>query len=49
MISYLVAVDLASLAAELRARYTTVTIIDGDEAPRAAEGEFDWVVRLAPG
>jgi hypothetical protein len=31
-----------------RARFTTLTVIDGDEAPRAAEAEFDWVVRLAP-
>jgi hypothetical protein len=31
-----------------RARFTTLTTIDGDDAPRAAEGEFDWVVRLAP-
>jgi uncharacterized protein (TIGR00369 family) len=31
-----------------RARFTTVTVIDGDDAPRAAGGEFDWVVRLAP-
>lgn len=31
-----------------RARFTTLTTIDGDDAPGAAEGEFDWVVRLAP-
>jgi acyl-coenzyme A thioesterase PaaI-like protein len=31
-----------------RARFTTLTTIDGDDAPRAAEGEFEWVVRLAP-
>lgn len=31
-----------------RARFTTLTTIDGDQAPSAAEGEFDWVVRLAP-
>jgi acyl-coenzyme A thioesterase PaaI-like protein len=31
-----------------RARFTTIATIDGDDAPRAAEGEFDWVVRLAP-
>jgi uncharacterized protein (TIGR00369 family) len=30
------------------ARLTTVTTIDGEQAPRAAEGEFDWVIRLAP-
>jgi acyl-coenzyme A thioesterase PaaI-like protein len=41
---------LASLyeGAEARASFSTSTIIDGDEAPAAAEGEFDWVVRLAP-
>lgn len=32
-----------------RARFTTLATIDGDEAPRAATGEFDWIVRLAPG
>jgi acyl-coenzyme A thioesterase PaaI-like protein len=32
-----------------RARFTTVTTIDGDEAPGAATGEFDWIVRLSPG
>jgi acyl-coenzyme A thioesterase PaaI-like protein len=26
----------------------TLTILDGDDAPRAAEGEFHWVVPLAP-
>ena len=31
-----------------RARLTTRTIIDGDAAPGAAEGEFEWVIRLAP-
>jgi acyl-coenzyme A thioesterase PaaI-like protein len=31
-----------------RARFTTLTTIDGDDAPRAAEGEFEWVLRLAP-
>lgn len=31
-----------------RASFTTLTVIDGDQSPRAAEGEFDWVVRLAP-
>jgi acyl-coenzyme A thioesterase PaaI-like protein len=31
-----------------RARFTTLTTIDDDDAPRAAEGEFEWVVRLAP-
>jgi uncharacterized protein (TIGR00369 family) len=30
-----------------RARFTTHTTIDGTDAPNAAEGEFDWVVRLA--
>ena len=30
-----------------RARLTTQTIIDGDDDPRAAEGEFEWVIRLA--
>jgi hypothetical protein len=42
---------LAGLQAgrDARARFTTLTTIDGDDAPRAAEGEFDWVVRLAPG
>jgi acyl-coenzyme A thioesterase PaaI-like protein len=32
-----------------RARFRTLTTIDGDEAPGAAAGEFDWLVRLAPG
>lgn len=32
-----------------RARFTTLTTIDGDEAPGAASGEFDWIVRLAQG
>ena len=43
--------SLANLfeAAEERARLTTHTTIDGDNAPGAAEGEFDWVLRLAPG
>ncbi len=31
-----------------RARFRTLTSIDGDQAPGAAEGEFDWVLRLAP-
>ena len=31
-----------------QAGFTTRTTIDGDEAPEAAVGEFDWVVRLAP-
>jgi hypothetical protein len=31
-----------------RASFTTLTVIDGDGSPRAAEGEFDWMVRLAP-
>jgi len=41
---------LASLFAgrEERARFTTVTVIDGDQAPNAAAGEFDWVAPLAP-
>lgn len=30
-----------------RASFTTLTVIDGDQSPRAAEGEFDWVARLA--
>lgn len=34
--------------AEERARLTTLTTIDGDRALGAAEGEFDWVVRLGP-
>jgi acyl-coenzyme A thioesterase PaaI-like protein len=29
-------------------RFTTVAIIDGEGAPAAAQGEFDWVARLAP-
>ena len=29
------------------ARFTTLTTIDGDDAPKAAEGEFDWIIRLA--
>jgi acyl-coenzyme A thioesterase PaaI-like protein len=33
---------------EERARFTTRTTIDGDQASGAAQGEFDWVVRLAP-
>jgi uncharacterized protein (TIGR00369 family) len=32
-----------------RACFTTLATIDGDEAPGAATGEFDWIVRLAPG
>jgi len=32
-----------------RAGFTTLTTIDGDQAPGAATGEFDWIVRLAPG
>ena len=31
-----------------RAQVTTLATIDGNDAPRAAEGEFDWVIRLAP-
>ena len=31
-----------------RAQLTTLAVIDGDDEPAAAEGEFDWVVRLAP-
>jgi uncharacterized protein (TIGR00369 family) len=31
-----------------RVHLATLTIIDGDDARGAAEGEFDWVVRLAP-
>ena len=31
-----------------RARFTTLTGIDGDGASSAAAGEFDWVVRLGP-
>lgn len=30
-----------------RARFTTATIIDGDQAAHAAVGEFDWIARLA--
>jgi len=30
-----------------RARVTTLTTIDGDDAPTAARGEFDWTLRLA--
>jgi uncharacterized protein (TIGR00369 family) len=33
---------------EPRARFKTITRIDGDEAPEAAAGEFAWVVRLGP-
>ena len=33
---------------EERARFTTLTVIDGDQSPGAAEGEFGWVARLAP-
>ena len=33
---------------EDRARFTTVAVIDGEDAPAAAQGEFDWVVRLTP-
>jgi uncharacterized protein (TIGR00369 family) len=29
------------------ARLTTLATIDGQDASRAAEGEFDWVIRLA--
>lgn len=48
------AISRAALArlfsgAEERARLTTLTTIDGDRALGAAEGEFDWVVRLGPG
>jgi acyl-coenzyme A thioesterase PaaI-like protein len=32
-----------------RATFTTVATIDGDQVPGAAQGEFDWVIRLAPG
>jgi hypothetical protein len=30
-----------------RVRFTTLTTIDGDQAPEAARGEFDWQLRLA--
>ena len=33
---------------EERVRFRTLTTIDGDEAPGAALGEFDWMVRVAP-
>jgi acyl-coenzyme A thioesterase PaaI-like protein len=33
---------------EARARFRTITSIDGEGAPGAAAGEFEWVVRLAP-
>lgn len=41
------ALDRLFAGIDERARFTTVTVIDGDECPLAAEGEFDWVVRLA--
>ena len=31
-----------------RARFTTRSVVSGEGAPKAAEGTFDWVVRLAP-
>lgn len=36
-------------ARDERAQLTTDTTIDGDGAPAAVDGQFDWVVRLAPG
>lgn len=32
-----------------RVRITTYATVDGDAEPMAAEGRFDWVIRLAPG
>jgi uncharacterized protein (TIGR00369 family) len=42
------ALDRLFAGHDQRARFTTLTVIDGDGCSRAAEGEFDWVVRLAP-
>jgi hypothetical protein len=42
------ALDRLFSGRDQRARFTTLTVIDGDGGSAAAEGEFDWVVRLAP-